>query len=141
MTDQQISAYLTNQPIRVKEILASVESELCGAVVSFSGNVRSQDQGKNILSLEYEIHPSSEEVLIRVVKEVCAKFEILYCTAVHRFGEIPIGESALLIAVSAAHRQPALQACAQLVDEIKSQIPIWKHQVFSDGTSEWVNSA
>ena len=136
-----IMTSLVEAPISLQEVISSVESPHCGAVVSFSGNVRSHDHGLEVSSLKYEIHPSSSSELNRVAIEVCNRHDVVLANVIHRFGEIPIGEAALVIAVSAAHRQPALKACAELVDEIKLQLPIWKYQTFADGTSEWVNCA
>lgn len=136
-----IQTALVESAINIGQLSQEVESRHCGAVVTFSGNVRSHDKGRDVRSLTYEIHPSTAAVLDQVVKEVCARSEIINARVVHRHGEIPIRETALFVAVSAAHRKTALTACSLLVDEIKDHIPIWKHQVFSDGTDEWVNSA
>ena len=132
---------VSEAPISLTAAISSVESTHCGAIVSFSGNVRSHDHGREVLSLKYEIHPSTDRELERVVNEVCDRHEVVKAMVIHRYGEIPIGEAALIVAVSAAHRQPALAACAELVDEIKLQIPIWKYQTFADGTHEWVDCA
>ena len=136
-----IQSTLVDFAIDSSKLIRDVESDLCGAVVTFSGNVRSHDKGRNVLSLSYEVHPSTAVVLDRVVKEVCARHEISNARVAHRYGEIPIGEAAMFIAVSSAHRQAALTVCSNLVDEIKAQIPIWKHQIFFDGSDEWVNCA
>lgn len=127
--------------IDLSQLVKAVESNQCGAVATFSGNVRSHDNGRDVASLSYEIHPTTAAILDRVVKEVCSRHEITNARVAHRHGDIPIGEAALVIAVSAPHRQAALATCSVLVDEIKAQIPIWKHQMFMDGTEEWVNSA
>ncbi len=66
---------------------------------------------------------------------------VVAVAVLHRVGPLQIGESALVAAVSAAHRQEAFAACADLIDETKRRLPVWKHQVFSDGTDEWVNCA
>lgn len=127
--------------IDLASMISAVESNECGAVVTFSGNVRTHDKGRDVQSLSYEIHPSTAEVLDRVVKEVCARSEVARARVSHRYGDIPIGDAALVVAVSSAHREAAFRICAELVDEIKLHIPIWKHQVFTDGTDEWVNCA
>lgn len=127
--------------IDLSQLVKDVESHQCGALATFSGNVRSHDKGRDVASLSYEIHPTTAAILDRVVKEVCARHEIINARVTHRHGDIPIGQAALVIAVSAAHRQAALTTCSVLVDEIKAQIPIWKHQIFIDGSDEWVNSA
>lgn len=134
-------ASITQENISINDLAYAVQSPECGAVVTFSGNVRNHDGGKEVAKLIYEIHPSSQTVLQEVTQEVAARYENIRCAVAHRYGEIPIGESALAIAVATHHRGDAFSACAELVDEIKSRIPIWKHQVFSDGSDEWVNSA
>lgn len=136
-----VTALLTLEPISAAALSQEVSSRASGAIVTFSGNVRDHDHGKSVQSLRYEIHPSSTSTLTDVVNEVAARHDVTGIAAAHRFGDIPIGEAALVVAVAAAHRAAAFAACAELVDEIKAKIPIWKHQVFTDGTDEWVNCA
>lgn len=136
-----ISVNLTNDVLSLSHLIAQVETAQAGAIATFSGNVRSLDHGKMVSALSYEIHPSTETVLNEVVRKVAAGHSVIGVAVAHRYGEIPIGESAFLVAVSAPHRSEAFAACMDLVDEVKAQIPIWKHQVFTDGTDEWVNCA
>ncbi len=140
-TDIPISTLLTVEPISANSLSQEVASRVSGAVVTFSGNVRDHDHGKSVESLHYEIHPSSAEVLAATVREVASRHAVTGISVAHRYGEIAIGEAALAVAVAAAHRREAFLTCAELVDEIKAKIPIWKHQVFTDGTDEWVNCA
>jgi molybdopterin synthase catalytic subunit len=119
----------------------AVANAAAGAVVSFSGVVRDHDHGRAVQVLEYEGHPSAHEVLRQVAEEI-AKDPDIYAIAVsHRLGPLEIGDVALAVAVSTAHRAAAFAACARLVDEVKARLPVWKHQVFTDGTDEWVNCA
>jgi len=127
--------------ILVSELAAAVRSNTAGAIVTFSGDVRDNDHGRDVASLEYEAHPTAQSLLEKVAGEIAARHEVLSVAVAHRHGPIPIGESALVAAVAAKHRKAAFDACADLVDEVKAQIPIWKHQVFADGTDEWVNCA
>jgi len=136
-----ITTLLTSDPIDVATFAQVVQSPDFGAVVTFSGNVRKNDGGKVVRTLTYEIHPSAEQVLRDIVTEVANDPELGSVAVAHRYGEIPIGESAFVVAVSAAHRGPALATCSLLVEEVKARLPIWKHQLFADGTDEWVNSA
>ena len=136
-----ISILLTERIINLPDLLAQVESRSAGAVATFCGNVRTHDHGKEVLSLSYEIHPETEIILSHVVTEVADRHKVISVSVAHRFGEIEIGQSALIVAISAEHRGEAFTACAEMVDEIKARIPIWKHQVFTDGTDEWVNCA
>ncbi len=120
---------------------AAVADARAGAVVSFSGNVRDHDHGRSVATLTYEAHPSAESVLAEVAKEIESRYELVALAVAHRVGPIAIGEAALVAAVSTAHRAEAFAACQALVDLTKERLPVWKHQVFSDGTDEWVNCA
>ncbi|HEY8474102.1 MAG TPA: molybdenum cofactor biosynthesis protein MoaE [Natronosporangium sp.] len=118
----------------------AVSDAAAGAVVSFAGVVRDHDHGKAVTRLEYEAHPSAEAVLKEVVAEIIARHPAVRSIAVsHRVGALEIGDIALAAAVSTAHRAEAFAACAELVDEVKARLPVWKHQIFADGTDEWVN--
>ena len=132
MTDQEISA---------AHLASLVRSDKSGAVVSFSGDVRNHHGGKDVLTLTYEIHPSAQEVLEKIVSEVSARYEVNDVAVAHRYGEIAIGECAFAVAVSANHREAAFDACSALVNAVKEKLPIWKHQVFVDGSDQWVNFA
>ena len=134
-------AFVTTDVISVSDLAAAVRSNTSGAVVTFSGDVRDNDQGREVSTLEYEAHPTAQNLLEKVAGEIAARHEVLSVAVAHRHGPIPIGESALVAAVAAKHRKAAFDACSDLVDEVKAQIPIWKHQVFADGTDEWVNCA
>ena len=136
-----ILTLLTVEPISADLLSEEVASRASGAVVTFSGNVRDHDHGKSVESLHYEIHPSSSAVLAETVREVASRHDVTGIAVAHRYGEIAIGDAALAVAVAATHRGEAFLACLELVDEIKAKIPIWKHQIFTDGTDEWVNCA
>jgi len=117
----------------------AVEDPRAGAVVSFQGVVRDHDDGKGVTLLEYEGHPSAAAVLREVAEEIAADPTVYAVAVSHRVGVLHIGDVALVAAVSTAHRAAAFAACARLVDEAKARLPIWKRQVFTDGTEEWVN--
>ena len=110
-----------------------------GAVVSFCGVVRSHDHGRDVVELEYHAHPSAADVLARVAEEFAALPDVLAVAVSHRVGMLRVGDIALVAAVSTAHRREAFEICARLVDEVKKQLPVWKRQVFADGSDEWVN--
>lgn len=132
---------VTDDPITVAEASELVSSSAAGAVVTFSGDVRDHDHGRSVARLDYEGHPSAGDVLAEVAREVAGRHDIISLAVMHRIGPLSIGDSALVAAVSAAHRGAAFAACADLVDTTKEKLPVWKHQVFSDGTEEWVNCA
>ena len=136
-----ITALVSTSPISTSAYGALVASDAFGAVVTFSGNVRNIDQDKEVISLTYEIHPSAQEVLLTIVTEVADKYDLGNVAVVHRYGAIEIGESAFVVAVSAVHRGPAFLACSELVDQVKARLPLWKYQVFADGSDQWVNCA
>lgn len=129
---------VTDEPLDVAAHEAAVDGPESGAVVVFSGNVRNHDGGKPVRGIEYVGHPSAAAVLAEVVAEVTARSEVEAVAVSHRLGELGVGDVALVVAVAAAHRQEAFAAAALLVDEVKHRLPVWKRQLFSDGTDEWV---
>jgi molybdopterin synthase catalytic subunit len=112
-----------------------------GAVVVFHGVVRDHDHGRPVTLLEYEAHPSAEAVLQAVAAEIAADPAVYAVAVSHRIGRLAVGDVALVAAVSTGHRAAGFAACARLVDAIKAQLPVWKRQVFADGTEEWINSS
>ncbi|GAB3506140.1 molybdenum cofactor biosynthesis protein MoaE [Amycolatopsis cihanbeyliensis] len=134
-------AAVTEATLSVDEHAAMVEDPAAGAVVTFGGVVRDHDEGRAVTSLYYEGHPSAGDVLARVVSEVAGRRQGLRAVAVsHRLGALQVGDVALACAVAGDHRAEAFAACAELVDEVKARLPVWKHQRFTDGSDEWVNS-
>ena len=122
-------------------IEAIVADDRAGAVVSFSGNVRDHDHGRDVASLTYEGHPTAEAVLKDVAAEIADQFDVIALAVAHRVGSLAVGDAALIAVVATAHRDEAFAACSALVDLTKARLPVWKHQVFADGTDEWVNCA
>jgi molybdopterin synthase catalytic subunit len=129
---------VTREPLDVAAHEAAVADVSAGAVVTFSGVVRDHDGGRAVTGIEYVGHPSAPQVLEQVVAEVAAQTSVEAIAVSHRVGELAVGESAIVVAVSGAHRQEAFAACALVVDEVKHRLPVWKRQVFTDGTDEWV---
>lgn len=125
--------------INLTDLEQMVSDPRAGAVVSFVGAVRDHDHGRSVVDLEYEAHPNAAAVLKEVAAEVCGRHDVVAIAVVHRHGRLAIGDAALVAVVSAGHRGAAFAACADLVDAVKDRVPIWKHQVFADGTDEWVN--
>jgi len=134
-----VFATVTTDRLEVAAHEQFVARAAAGAVVSFAGVVRDHDDGRGVLELEYEGHPSADQVLIEVAAEIAADPAVYAVAVSHRIGKLEIGDVALAAAVSTAHRADAFAACARLVDEVKSRLPIWKRQVFADGSEEWVN--
>lgn len=138
---EMITAKVTESVITAEALASQVKNDGAGAVVTFSGDVRNHDKGKGVTSLNYEIHPTAQSVIEKITNEVVAKHDVVNVAVAHRYGAIPIGESAFVVAVAAAHRAPAFECCEELVERVKAELPIWKFQEFTDGTTEWVNSA
>ncbi len=129
------------EPLDVAAHERAVADPGAGAVVLFQGVVRDHDQDRDVVLLEYEAHPSAEAVLREVAAEIRADPAVLAVAVSHRTGPLHVGDVALVAAVATAHRAAAFAQCARLVDEVKARLPVWKRQVFRDGTDEWVNSA
>lgn len=117
---------------------SEVMTEAMGGLVIFDGVVRNHDHGESVRGLSYSDHPSSKEVLARVVATIAKQAEGVRILAVHRVAEIPIGESALTVMVAAAHRGLAFEVCEKVADTIKAEVPIWKEQTLTSGDIEWV---
>jgi molybdopterin synthase catalytic subunit len=135
-----VRVVVTTQPLDVAEHEQAVAHPAAGAVVAFQGVVRDHDSGRGVTLLEYEAHPTAEAVLREVAAKFAADPEVYEVAVSHRVGVLRIGDVALVAAVSTAHRAEAFAICARLVDEVKQRLPVWKRQVFADGTDEWVNS-
>ncbi|GGM10293.1 molybdenum cofactor biosynthesis protein MoaE [Dactylosporangium sucinum] len=134
-----ITAVVTTEALDVSEHERAVGHRAAGAVVSFAGVVRDHDGGRGVLELEYEGHPTAGAVLAEIATEIGADPAVHAIAVSHRVGRLEIGDVALAAAVSTAHRAEAFAICARLVDEVKARLPVWKRQVFADGTEEWVN--
>ncbi|MDQ2845254.1 MAG: molybdenum cofactor biosynthesis protein MoaE [Actinomycetota bacterium] len=141
MTARIAVAGVTDQQIDVEAIAAAVGYPAAGAVVTFAGVVRDHDAGKQVADLEYHAHPTADAVVAEVAAEIAERYDIVAIGVQHRTGLLTVGDVALGAAVSSAHRKEAFAACAELVDVVKHRLPIWKRQVFADGTDEWVGSA
>lgn len=130
---------VTGAPLDVAGHEDAVQHPSAGAVVSFAGVVRDHDHGRMVAELEYEAHPSAATVLSEVAAELAADPAVTAVAVSHRVGSLRVGEVALAAAVASAHRADAFAACARLVDLVKRRLPVWKRQVFADGSEEWVN--
>ena len=127
--------------LSVDEVRAAVADPAAGGIALFAGAVRDSDHDRGVTGLSYSAHPSAATELRRVAEKVAADFEVHALAAVHRTGDLEIGDLAVVVAVSCAHRAEAFDACRTLIDRLKREVPIWKRQWFGDGSSEWVGSA
>jgi molybdopterin synthase catalytic subunit len=127
--------------LSVDEVRAAVAGPGAGGIALFAGAVRDTDHDQGVTGLSYSAHPSAEAELWRVAELIADKFpSVLGIAAVHRVGDLAVGDLAVVAAVACAHRGAAFDACRELVDVLKASVPIWKHQRFTDGTSEWVGT-
>lgn len=139
-THEVTRATVTDAPLDVAEHARLVERDAAGAVVTFAGVVRDHDHGAPVSWLEYVAHPDAAAIVATIADEVAGEFDVDAVAVTHRVGRLEIGEVALVAAVSSAHRAAAFAATAELVERVKQRLPVWKRQVFGDGTAEWVNS-
>ena len=131
---------IRDTPLSVDEVHQAVQHDQAGGIALFAGAVRDTDHDQGVTGLSYTAHPSAEAELRRVAELIAEKFKVLGIAAVHRVGDLAIGDLAVVAAVACAHRGEAFDACRELIDVLKASVPIWKHQLFTDGTSEWVGT-
>lgn len=130
---------VTSEPLDVQQVHNLVKKPTDGAVVTFDGIVRNNFDGRPVRHLEYEAYASmAEKKMAEIAKEVRDKFAVGQVAMVHRVGRLEIGESSILIAVAAPHRQPAFEACSYAMDRVKQEVPVWKKEHFIDGEAHWV---
>ena len=126
--------------LSVDEVRAAVADPAAGGIALFAGAVRDSDHDRAVSGLSYSAHPSAEAELRRVAEVIAEKYPVIGIAAVHRVGDLAIGDLAVVLAVSCPHRAEAFDACRDLIDILKASVPIWKHQRFDDGTAEWVGT-
>jgi molybdopterin synthase catalytic subunit len=122
------------------EVRLAVRDPRAGGEAVFVGTVRDHDGGRTVSRLGYSAHPTALQQLTSVAERVAATYPVIGLAAVHRVGDLEVGDLAVVVAVSAAHRGDAFDACRALIDDLKSSVPIWKHQLFGDGSEEWVGT-
>ena len=127
--------------LSVDEVLAAVADPAAGGTALFVGTVRDHDGGRSVTQLGYSAHPSAESVLRDVAEKIISDYPVVALAAVHRVGELAIGDPAVVVAVACPHRAEAFAACRRLIDDLKETVPIWKHQLFADGSDEWVGAS
>jgi molybdopterin synthase catalytic subunit len=124
--------------LSLDEVRAAVADPAAGGIALFAGAVRDNDRDQSVTGLSYSAHPSAEAELRRVATKIAEKYDVTAVAVVHRTGDLDIGDLAVVAAVSCPHRAEAFDACHALIDELKASVPIWKHQRFADGSTEWV---
>lgn len=131
---------LRETPLDVAEVTAALDDDASGGLTLFVGRVRDHDGGKGVTGLDYSAHPSALQRLVEVCDRVAEEYDVQGVAAVHRTGTLAIGDLAVVVATTAAHRGDAFAASRALIDTLKAEVPIWKHQRFGDGTEEWVGA-
>jgi molybdopterin synthase catalytic subunit len=124
--------------LSVDEVFAAVSDAGSGGIALFVGTVRDLDGGRGVTGLGYSAHPGALAELRAVAEEVAAAHPVRALAAVHRVGDLAVGDLAVVVGVSCPHRGDAFAAARMLIDELKGRVPIWKHQLFQDGGDEWV---
>ncbi len=132
-------AAVRDQPLDAVRVAGLVSDERAGATVTFTGVVRNHDHGRAVTGIEYVGHPSADAVLAEIAAEFTGREGVHAVAVEHRIGTLAVGDLALVAAVSASHRAQAFSTCSELVDRVKEKLPIWKRQLFTDGTAEWSN--
>src|SRR6476619_3543807 len=123
---------LRETPLDVAEVVAALDDDASGGLTLFVGRVRDHDGGKGVTGLDYTAHPTALAKLTEVCERVVA--------AGHRVGTLGIGDVAVVVATTSSHRGEAFTASRALIDTLKAEVPIWKHQRFGDGSEEWVGT-
>jgi molybdopterin synthase catalytic subunit len=131
-------ASIQDTPIDPERVRSMVGTASDGAVAVFVGLVRDHDEGRPVTSLSYSAHPSVTDKLQALVARAAERAGVSDVAAVHRVGDLDIGDVAVVTAVSGPHRGAVLETNAWLIDTLKAEVPIWKQQHHPDGSSDWV---
>ncbi|MEO8944885.1 MAG: molybdenum cofactor biosynthesis protein MoaE [Gemmatimonadaceae bacterium] len=133
---------IVDLPIDVSAIVGEVQAPGHGAIATFLGTVRGSSGKRVVTGLEYSAYVEmAEREMADIVREAAALASGAEVVAVHRVGNLVVGDSCVMIAVGHAHRGPAFDACRYVIEEIKKRVPIWKREHYADGSTEWVNAA
>ena len=129
---------VTEEPLSLEAVVAEVADERAGGIATFTGTVRRQSRGRGVTHLEYEAYAEmAEDVMEKLAAELQERHELCAVAIHHRVGRLEIGEASVVIAVSAPHRQAALDACREAIDTLKETVPLWKKEVY-EGGEEWI---
>ncbi len=131
---------LRETPLDVAEVVAALDDDASGGLTLFVGRVRDHDGGRDVDGLDYSAHPSALDRMREVCERVAKEYDVHGVAAVHRVGTLAIGDIAVVVATTSAHRGEAFAASKALIDTLKAETPIWKHQRFGDGSDEWVGT-
>lgn len=130
---------ITDRPIDLNEFTGIEPPRDCGGTALFVGRVRDHHEGKKVRRLFYECyHPMAEKQIKKIIEAVTAETGVRDLCVIHRVGWLEVGEIAVAVSASSAHRKEAFEACRQVIDRIKEDVPIWKKEVYGDLTHDWV---
>jgi len=128
---------VVDRPLALADVIDAVSGPGLGGVVTFTGTVRDASHGRRVLRLEYEAYAAMAERKLAEIGEAVGRAHGAAVAIVHRVGVLAPGEAAVVIACAAPHREPAFRACQETIDRLKKEVPIWKREVYEDG-SQWV---
>ena len=129
---------LSDEPLSLDRVVDEVRDEQAGAIATFTGTTRIQSRGRTVTHLDYEAYEGmAERVMAEIAEALQARYELSAVAIHHRIGRVGIGETSVVIAVSAPHRKDALAACRDAIDELKERVPLWKKEVYAGG-EEWI---
>ena len=129
---------LSEAPLSLERVVAEVASDDAGAVATFVGTTRARSRGREVVRLEYEAYEGmAESEMARIAAELRERHDVIAVAIHHRVGRVEIGETSVVIAVSAAHRAAALEACREAIDTLKETVPLWKKELYVGG-EEWI---
>ena len=132
---------IVHQPIDLAALIAEVAASSNGATVLFTGSVRELSEGRSVSGIDYDAYEAmAAEELARIVREATERFGSTHVVAEHRVGSLALGEVSVAIAVGHPRRAPAFEAARYVIEEIKLRLPVWKQELFTDGTREWVDA-
>ncbi|WP_167605720.1 molybdenum cofactor biosynthesis protein MoaE [Maribellus sediminis] len=130
--------HLQYDEINYAELFAEFRNPNSGAVVLFSGEVRDNNKGRAVTHLEYEAYePMANKMIAKILEEAKTRFKLNQAVCVHRLGKVDISGCAVVVITGSGHRKEAYDANRFIIDRVKNEVPIWKHEFFTDGTSEW----
>jgi len=135
-----VVADIRESPLSVDDVLDAVRHPRAGGIATFIGVVRERDHGRGVEALDYTSHPNAPQVIRELAERVATGADVIRVGVAHRVGHLEVGDIAVVVAVSAVHRADALDVCRELIDAVKATVPIWKHQIFEDGSDEWVGT-
>jgi MoaE-MoaD fusion protein len=129
---------LSDEPLSLDRVVDEVRDDQAGAIATFTGTTRLSSRGRDVVHLDYEAYEGmAEDVMAEIANELRARYELCGIAIHHRVGRVGIGETSVVIAVSAPHRGDALAACKDAIDQLKERVPLWKKEVYAGG-EEWI---